>query len=100
MSKFEIVPGRGRRTWAVILAAIGISSLVLSHRASSRINAAIILMAAWELAFVPSLPFNLTIGEIHRKAQQGWRMPLVSRLIGFTTIFLVIFAIYLQWQGR
>ena len=100
MAKFEIVPGRGRRTWAVILAVIGISSLVLSHRVSSRINAAVILMAAWELAFVPSLPFNLTIGEIHRRAQQGWRMPLVSRLIGFATMGLIIFSIYLQFHGR
>ena len=100
MSKFEIAPGRGRRIWAIILAVIGISSLILSHRASTRINAAIVLMAAWELAFVSSLPFNLTIGEIHRKAQQGWRMSLPRRLIGFATIALIILAVYLQFHGR
>lgn len=100
MSKFEIIPGRGRRTWAVILAVIGIASLILSHRASSRVNAAVMLLAAWELAFVPTLPFNLTIREIYQKAQQGWRMTFMSRVIGFVTIALIILAIYLQLHGR
>jgi hypothetical protein len=100
MSKFEIVPGRGRRTWAVILALLGIAALVLSDRASSRVNAAIMLLAAWELAFVPTLPFNLTLREIYQKARQGWRMSLMSRVIGFVTIALIILAIYLQLHGR
>lgn len=100
MSKFEINPGRGRRIWAVLFAAFGVAQLALSHRASSRVVAAVMILAAWELAFLPSLPFNLTLGEIYQRAQQGWRMSLVSRVINYVTVALIILAIYLQMHGR
>jgi hypothetical protein len=100
MSKFEINPGRGRRIWAVIFAAFGAAQLVFSDRASSRVVAAVLILAAWELAFMPSLPFNLTLGEIYSKARQGWRMSWLSRVINYVTIALIILATYLQLHGR
>jgi hypothetical protein len=100
MSKFEVNPRRGMRAWAIVFAITGIGSLVMSHRASSRIIGAALLLAAWEMAFVPSLPLNLTIGEIYKKTRQGWRMSRTSRIINYATIVLIILSIYLQMHGR
>ena len=49
---------------------------------------------------MPSLPFNLTLGEIYGKARQGWRMSLLSRVINYVTVALIVLAIYLQFHGR
>ena len=100
MSKFEVNPSRGMRVWAVVLAITGIGSLVLSDRVSSRVVGAILLLGAWEAAFVPSLPLNLTLGQVYQKARQGWRMSRMARIINYVTIALIVLATYLQWHGR
>jgi hypothetical protein len=100
MSKFEINPGRGRRAWAAIFAIVGIASLIFSHKASSRIIALIMLLTAWDMAFVPSLPLNLRLGEIYQRARQGWRMSRTSRAINMTCIALIAYASYLEFHGR
>jgi hypothetical protein len=100
MSKFEINPSRGMRAWAVVLALVGIGSLIFSHRASARVMAAVFLLTAWEMAFVPTLPLNLRLGEIYQKARAGWRMSPTARAINLICIALIILSIYLQWQGR
>lgn len=100
MSKFEINPSRGMRAWAAVLAIVGIGSLVFSHRASARIMAAVILLTAWEMAFVPTLPLNLRLDEIYQKARGGWRMSPIARAINLASIALIIVSIYLQLHGR
>jgi hypothetical protein len=100
MSKFEIAPGRGKRTLAIAVAMVAIGELFFSHRASTRLFAVAFLLMAWEMAFVPSLPLNLRIGEIYQKARQGWRMSRASRIIHYVSCALIILAIYLQWHGR
>jgi hypothetical protein len=100
MSKFEIEPGRGKRVLAIVFAVTAIGALIFSQRASSRIIAGVILLGAWEMAFLPSLPLNLRIGEIYQKARQGWRMSRASRIINYVSYALIILAIYLQWHGR
>lgn len=87
MSKFEIEPGSGKRALAIAFAATAIGTLILSQRASSRIIAGVILLNAWEMAFLPSLPLNLRIGEIYQKARQGWRMSRASRIINYVSFF-------------
>lgn len=100
MSRFEVQPGWRRRGIAIFLALIAIASLALSERASLRIMAAVLLLAAWELAFLPTLPFNLTLGDVYQRARQGWRMSLMSRIINYVTVGLTVVAIYLQFKGR
>jgi hypothetical protein len=100
MSKFEINPNRGRRVWAILFAITGIAWLFLSHRASGRVFAGVMLLSAWDLAFLPSLPFNLTLGQIYQNARQGWRMSLASRAINYLCFALIILSIYLQMHGR
>ncbi|HEU4991328.1 MAG TPA: hypothetical protein VFT52_02415 [Luteimonas sp.] len=100
MSKFEVNPSRGMRAWAVVLAVTGIGSLVFSGRISSRVVGAILLLGAWEAAFVPSLPLNLTLGQVYRKARQGWRMSRTARIINYVMFALIILATYLQLHGR
>jgi len=100
MSKYEVNPGRGRRVWAFLLALVGIVVLVIGDRPSSRLAAAIVLLNAWDLAFLRSLPLNLTFGEIYQRARQGWRMSLASRIITYVTFGLTILAIYFGLHGR
>ena len=100
MSKFEINPGRGRRAFAAIFAVVGIASLILSERASSRVVAAVLLLSAWDLAFLPSLPFNLTLRQVYQNARQGWRMSFASRVLTYVCVGLTILAIYLRARGR
>jgi hypothetical protein len=100
MSKFETKPSRGMRVWAGIVAIVGLCSLIFSDRASSRVIAAAMLLGAWEMAFVSSLPFNLTLGEIYQKSRQGWRMSRTSRIINYACVSLIILGIYLQHHGR
>jgi hypothetical protein len=52
------------------------------------------------MAFVPSLPLNLTLGQIYQRARVGWRMSRTARVINYVCFALIIFAIYLQWHGR
>jgi hypothetical protein len=63
MSKFEVSPGRGRRAFAFV-AVTAIAVLFILHRASSRVAAAALHLYARGLAFLPSLPLNLTMREI------------------------------------
>ncbi len=100
MSKFEVKPGRGRRVFAIVLAVMGAGWLVLGDRASSRVFAAILLLSAWDMAFLPSLPFNLTLGQIYRHARGGWRMSVAARVINVACFGLTVLAIYLQLHGR
>lgn len=100
MSKFEIEPGRGKRVLAVVFAITATGTLIFSHRASSRIIAGAMLLNAWEMAFLPSLPLNLRIGEIYQKARQGWRMSLATRIINYVSFGLIVLAMYLQWHGH
>jgi hypothetical protein len=100
MSKFEINPSRRMRVCAALLAIGALLELIVTHRVSTRVNAAVMLLMAWQMAFVPSLPLNLTLGEIYQKARQGWRMSRTSRIINYVTFALIILAIYLQWHGR
>ena len=58
------------------------------------------LLTAWEMAFVPSLPLNLTLGEIYQKARQGWRMSRTTRIINYVSTALIVISIYLQMHGR
>ena len=99
MSEFEVKPGRRRKAFACLIAIAGACSLA-GARASDHLVGAILLLTAWELAFVPSLPLNLTFGEIHRRARQGWRMTWTSRAIGLATIAMAVYAGYLKWHGR
>lgn len=100
MSKFEISPGRGMRIWAALLAITALCTLFLADHLSSRVTAAGVLLAAWQMAFVPSLPLNLTLGQIYQKARQGWRMSRTARIINYVTFALFALGIYLQWHGR
>ncbi len=100
MSKFEVNPSRGMRLWAAFVAITAICALILGDRVSTRITAAAMLLAAWDMAFVPSLPLNLTLGQIYQKARQGWRMSRTARIINYVTFALFILAIYLQFHGR
>ena len=100
MSKFELNPSRGMRIWAAFVAILALGALILADRVSTRITAAAMLLAAWQMAFVPSLPLNLTLGQIYQKARQGWRMSRTARIINYVTFALIIFATYLQFQGR
>lgn len=100
MSKFHINPSRGMRAWAIVLAISGAGSIIFSDRPSSRIIGAAMLLGAWEMAFVPAIPLNLTLGEIYRKTQQGWRLPKASRWINLVSTILIILSIYLRWHGR
>lgn len=84
---------------ALVLLVVGVGSL-FSHRESSKLVAAIMLLNAWDMAFMPSLPLNLRLGEIYDRARQGWRMPWISRAIGWVTIVVAIYAAYLQFHGR
>lgn len=99
MSKFERNPGRGRRVMATIIAIVGTCSL-FSHRESSRVIAAAMLLTAWEMAFLSSLPLNLTVAEIYQRTRRGWRMSLASRVITVATLVLLGFGTYLQFHGR
>lgn len=100
MSKFEVNPGPRRRVFAVVLAILGTGWLVMGERASSRVFAAILLLMAWDLAFLPSLPFDLTLGQIYRQARHGWRMSLAARVINYACFGLTILAIHLELHGR
>jgi len=100
MSKFEVNPSRGMRIWAAIVAITGVCTLIVADRVSARVTAGAMLLAAWEMAFVSSLPLNLTLGQIYEKTRQGCRMSRTSRIINYVTFALIILAIYLQWHGR
>lgn len=100
MSKFEIEPGRGKRVLAIVFAVTAIGALIFSQRASSRVIAVAILLGAWEMAFLPSLPLNLRIGEVYQKARQGWRMSRTARIVNYVMFALIVLGIYLQWHGR
>lgn len=100
MSKFEITPNRGMRVWAIIMAIVGVGSLIFSDRASSRVIAAAMLLGAWDMAFLHSLPLNLTPGEIYQKVRQGWRMSRTSRIINYACLSLIVLGIYLEFHGR
>lgn len=100
MSKFEVHPGWSRRLFAVLFAVCGVASLVFTDRDSTRVSGAVLLLAAWELAFLPSLPFNFTLGQVYHAARQGWRMSIASRLVNYASVGLIILSIYLRWHGR
>ena len=100
MSKLDRNPNRGMRVWAIIMAIVAIGSLIFSDRVSSRVIAAAMLLGAWEMAFQPSLPLNLTIGQIYQKTRQGWRMSRTSRIINYVCLGLIVLGIYLQYHGR
>ena len=86
--------------FAALFAVTGIASLTLSDLDSSRVTGAVLLLSAWELAFVPSLPFNLTLGQIYQNARQGWRTSLAARVINYVSVGLIVLAIYLKSHGR
>jgi hypothetical protein len=100
MSKFEVNPSRGMRVWAALVAIVALFELIVTDRLSTRVNAAVMLLFAWQMAFVPSLPLNLTLGQIYQRARVGWRMSRTARVINYVCFALIIFAIYLQWHGR
>jgi uncharacterized membrane protein YfcA len=99
MSELEVKPGFAKRVFACLFCCAGVSAF-FQDRASDRIIGAILLLAAWDLAFMPSLPLNLRLGEIYDRARQGWRQPWVSRVISLATIVLAIYAGYLKAHGR
>ena len=100
MSKFEVNPGRGRRVCAALLAILALGELVFSQKASTRVLGAAVLLGAWDLAFLPSPPFNLTLGQIYQQARQGWRMSRMARIIHYVSFGLVVLSIYLQAHGQ
>ena len=100
MSKFEVEPGRARKVWAALLGLLALGALILSHKLSSRVGAAAVLLMAWDLAFVPSLPFNLRLGEIYQRARQGWRMSRTARIINYSSSALIVLSIYRRLHGR
>lgn len=99
MNGFEVKPGRGRRLFAAFL-LVGAVAQAISGPLSARVLAAGLLLAAYDIAFIPSPPLNLRLSEIYAMARRGWRMRWSSKILGAATFVLVVTSAYLQLQGR
>lgn len=100
MSKFEANPSRGMKIWAAVVAVTAGAGLISAHHASGRLIAAGMLLGAWQMAFLPGLPLNLTPGQIYQKVRQGWRMSPLARILNLAMFALLVFGAYLQSHGR
>ena len=99
MDRFNVKPGRGRKIFATMIFIMSIFEAIHGPL-SARFLAAGMSIAAYDLAFTPSPPLNLRLGEIYAMARQGWRMPWSSKILSAISWVLLITSFYLQWQGR
>lgn len=99
MDRFNVKPGRGRRTIAVLLLALAILQAIKGPL-SARFFAAGSLLMAYELAFVPSPPLNARLSDIYAMARQGWRMSWPTKIRGAALFVLMVTSTYLQFHGR
>jgi hypothetical protein len=100
MDDFDLKTGKERRWWAVALAAISIADAILVHTLSSRLNMCACLLAAWNLAFIPSPSLRTPLREIYERARRGWRSPWQSKIVMLASMSLFIAGEYYALHGR
>jgi hypothetical protein len=99
MDRFNVKPGKGRKVFAALIFATAISSVIIGPL-SSRLFGAGMLIAAYDLAFVPSPPLNLRLSEIYAMSRKGWRMSWSTKILTAISWILLITAGYLKLRGR
>jgi hypothetical protein len=99
MQDFDIKPGWQRRATAIVIVVVSILNAWRGPE-SSRLMACVGLIFAYDLAFIPSPPFNVTLREVYARARAGWRMPWISKLLSAAAIILMVTSFYLLLHGR
>lgn len=91
--------GRGKRVIALSLVVLAILLSILIRTPAEYLVSCAIFLFAWNLAFIPSPSLNVSMKDVYDAGLQGWRTPLVGKLVSLLAIVLMVAGISLQIIG-